>query len=171
MEGGSQFLSPQPGTIIWTLITFVVLVVLLRLFAWKPVLGLLEERENAIRGSLDQAKAARDEAERHLAESREAMKKARLEMASVIEKGQKEAERFRQELMEKAQAEADEARSRGVEEIERQKRAAVAEIRAVAVDLAVQAAGRIVQSSMDEKSQRKLATEFLAGIGGASRRS
>jgi F-type H+-transporting ATPase subunit b len=171
MEGGSQFLSPQPGTIIWTLITFGALFILLRLFAWKPVLGLLEERENAIRGSLEEARKAREEAEKHLNESREAMKKARQEMAGVIEKGQREAERFRQELMEKAQREAEEARKKGLEEIERQKRAAVAEIRAVAVDLAVSAAGRIVQSSMDDKTQRKLASEFLAEIGDASGRS
>jgi F-type H+-transporting ATPase subunit b len=73
--------------------------------------------------------------------------------------------------MEKAQREADEARKKGLEEIERQKRAAVAEIRAAAVDLAIGAAGRIVQSSMDEKAQRKLASEFIAGIPEATRRS
>jgi F0F1-type ATP synthase membrane subunit b/b' len=73
--------------------------------------------------------------------------------------------------MEKAQREAEEARKKGLEEIERQKRAAVAEIRAVAVDLAVSAAGRIVKSSMDDKTQRKLASDFLAGIGDASGRS
>jgi len=171
MEGGSQFLSPQPGTIIWTLITVGVLFILLRLFAWKPVLGLLEERENAIKGSLEQARVAREEAEKHLVESREAMKKARQEMAAAIEKGQREAERFRQVLMEKAQREAEEARKKGLDEIERQKRAAVAEIRAAAVDLAVSAAGRIVQSSMDDKTQRKLASDFLSEIGDASRRS
>ncbi|HZE89162.1 MAG TPA: F0F1 ATP synthase subunit B [Verrucomicrobiae bacterium] len=170
MEGGSQFLSPQPGTIIWTLITFGILVAGLRAFAWKPILGLLEEREKAIQGSLDEARKAREEAERHLAESREAMKKARQEMAGVIEKGQREAERLRQEIMSKAQGEADEARRRGIEEIERQKRAAIAELRSAAVDLAVQAASRIVQSSMDEKTQKKLASDFLAGIADASRR-
>jgi len=171
MGGGSQFLSPEPGTIIWTFITFVVLLVLLRAFAWKPILGVLEEREKLIKGSLDEARKAKEEAERHLADSRDAMKKGRQELAAVMEKGQKEAERFRQELMAKAQAEADEARKRGIEEIERQKRAAVAEIRAATVDLAIQVAGRVVQSSVDEKTQRKLAGEFLAGMGDASRRS
>ena len=171
MEGGNPLLSPQAGTIIWTFITFVALLVLLRAFAWKPVLGLLEEREKAIKGALDEARKAHEQAEKHLADSREAMKKGRQELAAVMEKGQKEAERFRQELMAKAQHEADEARKRGVEEIERQKRAAVAEIRAAAVDLAIQVAGRVVQSSVDEKTQRKLAGEFLAGMGDASGRS
>lgn len=164
MEGANALLSPQTGTIIWTLITFGVLLVLLRLVAWKPVLGLLEERERAIQSSLDEAKQAREEAERQLQKGRESLKQARQEMAAVIEKGQKEAERVRQDLMEKAERDAGETRKRGLEEIQREKRAAVAEIRSAAVDLAVSAAGRIVTSSMDEQTQRKLASDFLAQI-------
>ena len=161
MEGGNPLLNPQTGTIIWTLITFGILLVVLRAFAWKPVLGLLEERERTIRDSLDSARKAREEAETHLAQSRESLKKARQEMASAIDKGQKEAERFRQELMEKAQKDAEETRRRGLAEIEREKRAAIVEIRKSAADLAVAAAGRIVSSSMDEGTQRKLVSEFL----------
>jgi len=171
MEGGNPLLSPQAGTIIWTAITFVALLVFLRLVAWKPVLGLLEEREKTIKGSLDDARKAREEAEKHFAESREAMKKARLEISAVIERGQKEAQRLRQEMLDKAQRDAEEMRRHGLEEIEREKRAAVGEIRRAAVDLAVAAAGRIVQSSMDEASQRRLASEFIASIGEGTRKS
>ncbi len=170
MDVGKLLLAPQTGTIIWTIVTFIALLILLRRFAWKPVLSLLEERENTIRGSLDDARRAREEAEKHLAESREAMMKARQEISAVIEKGRQEAERLRQQMLEKAQRDADDARRRGLEEIERQKRAAVAEIRAAAVDLAVSAAGRIVKSSMDESAQRKLASDFLSGLDGVERR-
>lgn len=167
MGGGSSFLSPEPGTIIWTLITFGILVTLLRLFAWKPILGMLDLREKTIRGSLDDARKAREEAEKHLAESREAMKKARLEMSAVIEKGQKDAERIRQEMLERTKKDADDLRRRGLEEIDRERRAAVNEIRKTAVDLAVGAAGRIIESSMDEAAQRKLAADFIAHMGGS----
>jgi F-type H+-transporting ATPase subunit b len=161
MEGANALLSPQVGTIIWTLITFGILLIGLRLVAWKPVLGLLEERERAIQSALDESRKAREEAGRQLEEGKESLKKARQEMAAVIEKGQKEAERVRHELMEKARSDADETRKKGLEEIEREKRAALAEIRGAAVDLAVAAAGRIVTSSMDEKAQRKVAADFL----------
>jgi len=171
MEGGNPLLSPDTGTIIWTLITFGALLVFLRIVAWKPVLRLLDERERAIRESIDEAAKAREEAERHLAEGREALKSARQEMAAIIEKGQREAERLRQEMLEKAQADAEEARRRGVEEIEREKRAALGEIRTTVVDLAVATAGRIVASSMDEQSQRRLASDFLAKIDDVSRPS
>jgi len=171
MEGGNALLSPQTGTIFWTLVTFAALLVLLRWVAWKPVLGLLEEREQTIKGSLEAARKAREEAETHLNESREALRNARQEMAAVIDKGQREAERLRQELMEKAQRDADETRRRGVEEIGREKRAALAEIREAAVDLAVSAAGKIVSSSMDEKAQRQLASDFLSKIGEGPRTS
>lgn len=168
MDAGKALLSPDTGTIIWTLVTFVALLIVLRVVAWKPVLALLAERERTIKSSLDEARKAREEAERHMQESQESLKKARQERAAVIDKGQREAERFRQELMEKAQKDADETRRRGVEEIEREKRAALAEIRGAAVDLAVAAAGKIVSSSMDEGAQRKLASDFISKIGEGS---
>lgn len=171
MAASNPLLSPDPGTMIWTIITFLVLLVILRAFAWKPVLELLEQREKTIRDSLETAKRAKAEAEEHMAESREAMKKARQEMAAVIEKGQKEAERLRQELMEKAQKDAEETRKRGLEEINREKRAAVAEIRKSAADLAVAAAGRIVSASMDENAQRKLVADFLEEMERGSHKS
>ncbi len=171
MEGGNPLLSPQTGTIIWTLVTFVALLVLLRVVAWKPVLGILDEREKVIKDSIEEAEKAREEAEKHLAEGREALKAARQEMSAIIEKGQREAERLRQEMLAKAQQDAEETRRRGLDAIEREKRAAVAEIRTAAVDLAIAAAGRIVASSMDEKSQRKMASEFLAKIDDVSRPS
>ena len=169
MDVGKLLLAPQTGTIIWTLITFGALLILLRIFAWKPILGLLDERERTIRGSLDDARKASEEAEKHLAESREALKGARQEMAALIEKGQREAERVRQEMIDRAQQEARETRKRGLEEIEREKRAAIGEIRKAAVDLAVVAAGRIVTTSMDEKAQRKLAADVIAGLGDLSK--
>lgn len=171
MESGNPLLSPQAGTIIWTLIIFGVLLVGLRIFAWKPVLALLEEREKTIKDSLESARKAREEGESHLAESREIMKKARQEMAAVIEKGQKEAARLREELMEKARKDAEETRNRGLADIEREKRAALAEIRKSAADLAVAAAGRIVSSSMDESAQRKIVSEFLAEMERSGRES
>jgi F-type H+-transporting ATPase subunit b len=171
MEGGNPLLEVQAGTIIWTLVTFVVLLVLLRLVAWKPVLGLLDEREKAIKSSIEDAEKAREEAEKHLAEGREALKSARQEMSAIIEKGQREAERLRQEMLAKAQQDVEETRRQGLEEIDREKRGALAEIRTAAVDLAVAAAGRIVASSMDEKSQRKIASDFLTKIDDVSRPS
>lgn len=171
MDVGKLLLNPQTGTIIWTLVTFVALLVLLGRFAWRPVLGILEERERVIKQSLEDARRAREEAEKHLAESREAMKRSRLEMSALIEKGRQEAERVRQELLEKARGDAEDLRRRGLEEIERERRAAVTEIRKAAVDLAVAAAGRIVQPCLDEAAQRKMAAEFLDGVVETARRS
>ena len=156
---------------VFTILTFGLLLLILRAFAWKPILAILEEREKTIKDSLDTARQAREEAEKHLSDSREALRKARQEMSAVIEKGQKEAELLRQEMLQKAQKDAEETRRRGVEEIEREKRAAVAEIRKSAADLAVAAAGRIVSSSMDERAQKKLVNDFLAEMEKGSHNS
>ncbi len=63
---GLKLITPEVGTIIWTVITFVILAFLLGRFAWKPLLQLLEERERTVKDSLDSARTAREEAERTL---------------------------------------------------------------------------------------------------------
>src|SRR5215475_1950133 len=98
----------HPGLIIWTMITFIVLLVILRLVAWKPILALLEERERTIRESLEQAKQAKEEAEKLMAQHREMMAKARHEMAAIIEKAQRDAEQVRSDILARAHREAEE---------------------------------------------------------------
>ena len=64
--GGSSLIEPQLGTIFWTLVTFIVLAFVLGRFAWKPLIGALDEREQGIRSSIDQARTDREEAEKLL---------------------------------------------------------------------------------------------------------
>ena len=75
-----KLIQPEPGMMIWTIITFGLLLIVLRVFAWKPILAILDEREKTIKDSLESAEMAREEGQRHLADSREALKQARKEM-------------------------------------------------------------------------------------------
>ena len=151
----------NPGLIIWTIITFVLLLVILRAVAWKPILGVLEERETTIRESLDLARKSKEEAETLMARQQEMIGEARQEMATIIERAQRDAEKRRADILARAQGEADEKARQFAEELERQKRAAIRDIRVEAVDLVVAASSRLVEKNLDEEKQKSLVRGYL----------
>ncbi|HEY3174164.1 MAG TPA: F0F1 ATP synthase subunit B [Candidatus Polarisedimenticolia bacterium] len=159
-----MLVSINPGLIIWTMITFIVLLVVLRMVAWKPLLGMLEERERTIRDSLEQARKAREEAEQMMAQHREMLSKARHEMAAIIEKAQRDAEQRRADILARAQRDAEEKGRQFSEDLERQKRAAIREIREQTIDLALTASAKLLQASMDEEKHRTLLRGYLEDL-------
>ena len=131
-----NLVSINPGMMIWTIVTFIVLLIVLKAVAWKPLLAMLDAREKTIRDSLEQARQAREEAEKGIMEQKELLARARHEMAATIEKAQRDAEALRTDILARANREAEEKQRKFGEEIERQKRAALEEVREKTVDLA-----------------------------------
>jgi F-type H+-transporting ATPase subunit b len=156
-----SLITPEPGLIIWTLVTFGLLLILLRLFAWKPLLSIIEQRERAIRESLESSRSAREEAEAALEENRKILADARRAAAEVIQKGERDAQQVKADLLDKARAEQEEILRQGREEMEREKRSAIRDIRGVAADLALAAAEKLVEERMDEPVNRRLVERYL----------
>jgi len=154
----------NPGLTIWTGITFLVLLFVLGRFAWGPIVATLKERERTIREAIDEAKRERAQAEKLLAEQQEGLARAQREAAELARKNQQEVEALRQELTARARKEAEElvadARRQIAEEVSR----ARADLKAEVVDLAIDAAGRLIQANLDEKAQRKLVEEYIAQL-------
>ena len=155
----------DPGLLIWTVITFVVLLAILRWKAWGPIVAAIERREKAIKDAIDSAKQEREEATRMLAEHKKMIDDARRETVRLIDQGRKDAEATRAELVEKARGDAREVLEQGRKQIERETRAAVQQIRSEAANLAVLAAGRIVKVSLDEGAQKRIVDDCLKEIG------
>ncbi len=151
----------HPGLIIWTMITFVALLIVLRAVAWKPLLGMLEEREKSIRDSLEQAKQARSEAETLMAQHKEMIGKARQEMASIIEKAQRDAEQRRADILARAHREAEEKAKQFSADLERQKRTVIREIKAETADLVVAVAERVMKAELNAEKHHALITGAL----------
>src|SRR4051794_6208617 len=107
----SGFTEIRPGLIFWTILTFVIVAIILRARAWKPILDLVAEREKQINNAIEAAKKERAEAEKLLAEQKTAIAEARREAAENMRKNQVEMERFREELMGKSRREADELKA------------------------------------------------------------
>src|SRR5687767_1211486 len=101
----NPLVQPDPGLYIWTIVTFLVLLALLARFAWRPLLAALESRQEAIRKSLDDARAAKQELERLHVESQKILAQARSDADAILSSTRSDANRFRDELKQKAQAE------------------------------------------------------------------
>ena len=155
----------DPGLVIWTVVTFLALLAVLRWKAWGPIVAALEKRERTIKDSIDAAKKEREEAQRLVAEHRQTIDQARKETARMIEQGRKDGEAARAEMLEKSRHEAREIVEQGRRQIERETRAAVQSLRSEAANLAVLAAGRIVKVSLDESAQKRIVEETLCDIG------
>ena len=144
----SQLHEVRPGLIFWTIVTFLIVVFVLRAKAWGPILGLVEEREKQITNAIESAKRERAEAEKLLAEQKTAIAEARREAAEMMRKNQAEMERFREELMAKSRKEAEELkaqrppRDRGPEDRRPSPRCS-----AMAVDLAIEVAEQAASTS------------------------
>ncbi len=161
---GSSLITPDPGTVIWTIITFVLLAALLAKFAWKPLLQTLEERERTIRESLDQAQKARAEAEETLRRNQEILAQARRETAAIIERGKREAETMRGEILAQARKEAQDLVEQGKRQVQYEQKQAIEQLRRQVADLAIQAAERLIARSLDDTKQRELLDDYVRGL-------
>ncbi len=158
---GASLLRPEIGTVFWTLVTFLVLLVLLRRYAWGPLTEALEQRERTIRESLEQAERERQEARRLLEEHRRLVTQIQRERAQALSEARRDAERLRDELLDQAQRQREQLLHQAELQIQSEMRQARAELRRVAADLAVAAAEKLLRRSLDDATHRKLVEDYL----------
>jgi F-type H+-transporting ATPase subunit b len=157
-------LSVEPGLMIWTIVIFTLLVLILRKFAWKPLLDSLNKREQTIKDSVEKAEHLRQEAEKILEENKMLLAKADEESRRVINEGKQYAEKLRNELIGKTHEDAAKMIKQAKDEIEREKISALNELKSEIADLAVKAAGKIIEENLDEKKQKKIIDGFINQI-------
>ena len=156
-----MLLNIEPGLLIWTIITFVILLVVLRKVAWGPILTTLEQREQTIRNALEEAQRARQEGEQLLVQHQQMLADANREVLRLLEQGREEAERLRVSMTEQAREEAQRLTDAARREIVRERQLAMQELKNTAADLALAAAGRLLHTAMTSEDHRRLVNEFL----------
>ena len=162
-EGGGLF-DVDPGLSIWTIIVFFAVLFILGKFAWGPILGAVEAREDGIRDAIQEAKTMKQEAEALLQETRDELAGARRQAQDIVSEGRSAGERVRREVEAKAREEADRMLERARLEIEREKDKALETIRTEAVDLALAAASRVLDERLDDKADRELVQRYLQDV-------
>src|SRR3990172_942654 len=159
-EGPSLF-TGDLGNVFWSLVTFFAVLVVLGKFAWRPILGALQKREDFIRESLAHAKRDRDEAEQRLKEYSEKIVAARSEATAIVEEGRRVGDVLRQKLEEDGKAEAKAILERAKREIAIATDTAVKELYSLTAKLATELAGRIVRKELNPREHERLITESI----------
>jgi F-type H+-transporting ATPase subunit b len=163
-EGGLNPFAGNIGNAVWTLVIFLLVVVVLGKFAWGPILGLLKDREEFIHKALTDAKHDRQEADARLREYTEKLQAARAEAASIVEESRRDAERLRGELRQKAQAEAEGITRNAQRQIQLETDRALQQIRQEAVDLSVMIASKIIGRELTPADNDRLIADALKQV-------
>lgn len=144
----SSLTSPAIGTIFWTVLIFSVFFLILRKFAWKPILSAIKERDELIKGSLASAEKARKEMLKLQSDNEAILQKARQEREGIL----KEAREIRDKLISEAKARATEEAEKLMEKakagIEREKAIALSEIRDKVAGLSIEIAEKILREKL-----------------------
>jgi F-type H+-transporting ATPase subunit b len=162
-EGGAAA-NPFAGDIgnaLWTVVIFVIVLVVLGKFAWGPILGALQKREDFIRSSLTQAKHDRDEAQRVLKEYSERVNAARAEATAIVEEGRRDADVLRRKIEETAKSEAQAMVERAKREIGMASDTAVKELYGLSAKLATNLASKIIRKELNAHEHERLVSEAI----------
>lgn len=154
--------SPEIGTIFWTTLIFGLLLILLRIFAWKPILAAVKAREESIKGSLDAADEARKDMERLQADNKAIMREARAERDMLMKEAREVRDKMIGEAKNQAKTEADRLIEKARTGIKKEKQTAITEIRDYVADLSVEIAEKILKENLKGlPEQEKLINSLL----------
>ncbi|ASU32859.1 F0F1 ATP synthase subunit B [Mucilaginibacter xinganensis] len=160
-----ELVTPEIGLVFWTTISFLILLFLLRKFAWKPILGAVAERENTITKALLQAEAAKEEMARLTSENENLLKQARAERDAILS----DANKVKNQIINTAKEAAQKEGARQIEiariEINNQKSIAMADIKNQVASLSLEIAEKVLRKQFeDQKKQDELVKDLLRDV-------
>jgi F-type H+-transporting ATPase subunit b len=164
-EGGEpSLLAGDVGNVFWTILIFVLVLVVLGKYAWGPILKTLQARESFIHEALAKAKADRDAAEGRLREYEERLVTARAEATAIVEEGRRDAEAVKRKIEEEAKHASDQAIERARREIQLATAAATKDLYQLSAKLATDLAARVIGRELTPQDHDRLIAEAIDGI-------
>ena len=157
-------LDVNAGLMFWTLLIFVALMFILSKYAFGPITAAVEAREKALEDAINAAKLDREQAAKLLEEHRFQIEAARNDAQRLIADGRAAGEKLRAEMLAETGAQQQELLDRARREIKAEKDRAIAELRTEAVDLAIAGASRVIEKNLDDRSNRALIESFLGSL-------
>lgn len=154
-------LSFDSGLMVWTWITFAILFALLARFTFKPLQRLLDQRERAIRDSLEQARLARMEAEAMQKEHAEKLAQASNETKQIIAEGHRIVAQMKNEARDAAKREAANAMTQARADIDREVQRSMDDLKNTVATLSFRIARQVIKTKLDETEHEKLANDFV----------
>jgi F-type H+-transporting ATPase subunit b len=163
-EGEPSLFAGDLGNSVWTILIFVLVLIILGKFAWGPILKNLQSRESFIHDALAKAKADRDAAEARLKEYEERLATARAEATAIVDEGRRDAEVVKRKIEADAKHEGDKMIERAKREIHLATVSATSELYQLTAKLATDLAARVLGRELSAQDHERLIAEAIAGI-------
>jgi len=165
LEEVLHILNPMTSTMFWSIVVFVILVIVLWRFVLKPVNNMIKKRQDEIRENIDNADRQNEEAAKYLEEQKANIEKSRQEAKKIIDEGKDAARKIKEEIEakagEKSRAMIDDALS----EIRTEKERSLSEVKNEIIEIALAASEKIVSKSLSEEEHKKLIEDSLKELG------
>lgn len=158
-----DLITPEFGLVFWTAIMFILLLLILRKFAWKPILGAVSDREEGIKNALASAENARKEMENLHADNERILKEARAEREAMLKDARDMKNKMISDAKEEAQAQANKIIEQAQIAIESEKKAAMAELKSQVAGLSIEIAEKVVQNELSDKDKQLKLVEDMLG--------
>ncbi len=164
MEEVLKILNPMSSTIFWSIIVFVILIVVLWRFIFKPVNNIISKRQTEIQESINSADKQKEEAQKYLEEQKIQLDEAKKEARKIIEDGKTAARKVKGEIEEKALEKSRAIMEAAISEINAEKERSIAEVKNKMVDIALAATEKMIAKNLSEKEHKKLIEETLQEV-------
>jgi F-type H+-transporting ATPase subunit b len=159
-----SLVSINPGLMIWTLVTFGIVLFVLKRYAFGPIQQVIDERRRAIQESLAEAERAREDAQRMIAEHQDQLAESRREATRILEDARRQAEERQREAQAQLETDMERRMARARAEIDAETRQSLGEIKRQLADLTVLATEKVVRRKLDEAEQRRLIEDALTDV-------
>ena len=157
-----DLITPEFGLVFWTLVTFFILLVILKKFAWKPILGAVSEREEGIKNALASAENARTEMENLQSDNERILKEARHEREVMLKEARELKNKIIDDAKEEAKRQSDKLVRQAQETILTEKKAAISDLRAEVAKVSISIAEKVIRGELsDADKQEKLVKSML----------
>ncbi|WP_179415505.1 F0F1 ATP synthase subunit B [Mucilaginibacter sp. E4BP6] len=160
-----ELVTPEIGLVFWTTISFLIFLFILGKFAWKPILGAINEREISIENALMKAEAAKEEMARLTSENESLLREARAERDVILQEARKLKDKIVGDAREAAQEEGAKMIEKARLEINMQKALAIADVKNQVATLSLEIAEKVLRKQFEDASkQDALVTELLKEV-------
>ena len=153
--------SIEPGLAIWTWVVFGLLLIVLRRYAWKPMMESVKAREKMLADAVENARRTKEELENIARRQEEIIRQAEERAKEIVDSGRAKAEEAAAAIVQRARAEAEKHIEMAREQISIEKERAVADLKNKAVDMIIKTSEKLVETSLDEEKHRSNVRRWL----------
>jgi F-type H+-transporting ATPase subunit b len=160
-EDEGSLIDVVPGLMVWTIITFLIVLFVLRRFAFGRIQGMIDQRRDRIREALDEADKARSEARELRELTQKEREQAKLEREQILDEARRQSQRLAEQARERADADLKEALEKNREELAAENQRLREQIRRDVVELTLYASEKVTGKVLDQDDQRRLIEETV----------